>query len=119
MPALLMGSASCLRGNVPPVPIRLVAYAMGPSCPGAAMSEEWPNGWYRDEQGRQAQPGFTPRQDAQGSPYEPTQAVPPRGPRGRTSRRRAPGPLPGPMKDPKAGLNLKKGCQTLDGDQAL
>jgi LCP family protein required for cell wall assembly len=40
------------------------------------MSEEWPNGWYRDEQGRQAQPGFTPRQDAQGSPYEPTQAVP-------------------------------------------
>jgi len=38
------------------------------------MSEEWPNGWYRDEQGRQAQPGFTPRQDAQGSPYEPTQA---------------------------------------------
>ena len=27
--------------------------------------------------------------------------------------------LPGPMKDPKAGLNLKKGCQTLDGDQAL
>jgi hypothetical protein len=60
MPALLFGSASCLRGNVPPVPIRLVAYAMGPSCPGAAMSEEWPNGWYRDE----------------GSPYEPTQAGP-------------------------------------------
>ena len=27
--------------------------------------------------------------------------------------------LPGPMKDPKAGLNLKAGCQTLDGDQAL
>jgi hypothetical protein len=41
------------------------------------MSEKWPNGWYRDEQGRPAQPGFTPRQDAQGSPYEPTQAVPP------------------------------------------
>jgi anionic cell wall polymer biosynthesis LytR-Cps2A-Psr (LCP) family protein len=41
--------------------------------------------------------------------------MPPGGPRGRTSRRRA----PGPMKDPKAGLNLKKGCQTLDGDQAL
>jgi LCP family protein required for cell wall assembly len=40
------------------------------------MSEEWPNGWYRDEQGRQAQPGFTPRQDAEGSPYEPTQAGP-------------------------------------------
>src|SRR5580704_11650298 len=93
MPALLMGSASCLRGNVPPVPIRLVAYAMGPSCPGAAMSEEWPNGWYRDEQGRQARPGFTPRQDALGSPYEPTQAVPPGGPRGRTSRRRAAGPV--------------------------
>ena len=43
------------------------------------MSEEWPNGWYRDEQGRQARPGFTPRQDALGSPYEPTQAVPPGG----------------------------------------
>jgi anionic cell wall polymer biosynthesis LytR-Cps2A-Psr (LCP) family protein len=27
--------------------------------------------------------------------------------------------LPGPMKDPKAGLNLKAGCQTLNGDQAL
>jgi len=27
--------------------------------------------------------------------------------------------LPGPMKDPKAGLNLKKGCQTLNGGQAL
>ncbi len=27
--------------------------------------------------------------------------------------------LPGPMKDPLAGLNLKAGCQTLDGDQAL
>jgi LCP family protein required for cell wall assembly len=40
------------------------------------MSEEWPNGWYRDEQGRPAQPGFTPRQDAEGSPYEPTQAGP-------------------------------------------
>jgi LCP family protein required for cell wall assembly len=38
------------------------------------MSDEWPNGWYRDEQG----PGFTPRQDPEGSPYEPTQA----GPRG-------------------------------------
>lgn len=37
------------------------------------MSEEWPNGWYRDEQGR---PNFTPRQDAEGSPYEPTQAGP-------------------------------------------
>jgi LCP family protein required for cell wall assembly len=23
--------------------------------------------------------------------------------------------LPGPLKDPKAGLNLKKGCQTLNG----
>ena len=44
------------------------------------MSEEWPNGWYRDEQGRPAQRGFTPRQDAQGSPYEPTQAVPPGAP---------------------------------------
>lgn len=27
--------------------------------------------------------------------------------------------LPGPLKDPKAGLNLKAGCQTLDGAQAL
>jgi LCP family protein required for cell wall assembly len=27
--------------------------------------------------------------------------------------------LPAAMKDPKAGLNLKKGCQTLNGDQAL
>jgi LCP family protein required for cell wall assembly len=27
--------------------------------------------------------------------------------------------LKGPMKDPKAGLNLKPGCQTLNGDQAL
>ena len=27
--------------------------------------------------------------------------------------------LPGPMKDPKAGLNLRKGCQTLNGGQAL
>ena len=27
--------------------------------------------------------------------------------------------LPAPMKDPKAGLNLRKGCQVLNGDQAL
>jgi LCP family protein required for cell wall assembly len=27
--------------------------------------------------------------------------------------------LPRPMKDPKAGLNLKAGCQVLSGDQAL
>jgi len=27
--------------------------------------------------------------------------------------------LKSPMKDPKAGLNLKPGCQTLNGDQAL
>ncbi len=27
--------------------------------------------------------------------------------------------LPAPMKDPKAGLNLKAGCQTLNGAQAL
>jgi LCP family protein required for cell wall assembly len=27
--------------------------------------------------------------------------------------------LPAPMKDPKAGLNLKAGCQTLNGGQAL
>jgi LCP family protein required for cell wall assembly len=27
--------------------------------------------------------------------------------------------LPAPMKDPKAGLNLKAGCQVLNGDQAL
>jgi len=36
------------------------------------MSDEWPHGWYRDEQG----PSFTPRQDPGGSPNEPTQAVP-------------------------------------------
>ncbi len=40
------------------------------------MSEEWPNGWYRDDQGRPDRPGFTPRPDAEGSPYEPTQAGP-------------------------------------------
>jgi LCP family protein required for cell wall assembly len=40
------------------------------------MSDEWPNGWYRDDQGQQQRPGFTPRQDPEGSPYEPTQAVP-------------------------------------------
>lgn len=40
------------------------------------MSEEWPNGWYRDEQGRPDRPSFTPRQDAEGSSYEPTQAGP-------------------------------------------
>ena len=27
--------------------------------------------------------------------------------------------LPSPMKDPKAGLNLRAGCQVLNGDQAL
>ncbi|HEY7145032.1 MAG TPA: LCP family protein [Streptosporangiaceae bacterium] len=27
--------------------------------------------------------------------------------------------IPGPMTDPKAGLHLKAGCQTLNGDQAL
>ena len=27
--------------------------------------------------------------------------------------------LKAPMKDPKAGLNLKAGCQMLNGDQAL
>jgi LCP family protein required for cell wall assembly len=27
--------------------------------------------------------------------------------------------LPAPMKDPKAGLNLRAGCQVLNGDQAL
>jgi LCP family protein required for cell wall assembly len=40
------------------------------------MSEEWPNGWYRDEPRQQAGPSFTPRPDAEGSPFEPTQAVP-------------------------------------------
>jgi LCP family protein required for cell wall assembly len=49
------------------------------------MSDEWPNGWYRDERGQQDGPSFTPRQDPESSPYEPTQAGPPRtgGPRGR------------------------------------
>jgi len=40
------------------------------------MSEQWPNGWYRDEPRQQAGPSFTPRPDAEGSPFEPTQAVP-------------------------------------------
>ena len=40
------------------------------------MSEEWLNGWYRAVPGQQARPSFTPRPDAEGSPYEPTQAVP-------------------------------------------
>ena len=40
------------------------------------MSEEWPNGWYRDAPRQQAGPSFTPRPDAAGSPYEPTQAAP-------------------------------------------
>ena len=40
------------------------------------MSEEWPNGWYRDEQRRPDRPSFTPRGDAEGSSYEPTQARP-------------------------------------------
>ena len=40
------------------------------------MSEEWPNAWYRDEPGQQARPSPTPLPDAEGSPYEPTQAVP-------------------------------------------
>ena len=40
------------------------------------MSEEWPNGWYRDEPLPQAGPSFTPRPDAAGSSFEPTQAVP-------------------------------------------
>ena len=46
------------------------------------MSDEWPNGWYHDGQGRQARPSFTPRHDAEGTPseatpYEPAQAGPP------------------------------------------
>ena len=40
------------------------------------MSEEWPNGWYRGDPSQQAGPSFTPRPDAEGSPYEPTQAMP-------------------------------------------
>jgi len=40
------------------------------------MSEEWPDGWYRGEPQQQAGPSFTPRPDAEGSPFEPTQAVP-------------------------------------------
>jgi LCP family protein required for cell wall assembly len=40
------------------------------------MSDDWPNGWYRDERGQQSQPSFTPPQDPEGSPFEPTQAVP-------------------------------------------
>ena len=40
------------------------------------MSEQWPNGWYRDEPRQQAGPSFTSHPDAEGSPFEPTQAVP-------------------------------------------
>jgi len=40
------------------------------------MTEEWPNGWYRDDPSSQARPSFTPRPEAEGSPFEPTQAVP-------------------------------------------
>jgi LCP family protein required for cell wall assembly len=40
------------------------------------MSEDWPNGWYRDDPNQQARPSFTPHPAAEGSPYEPTQAVP-------------------------------------------
>jgi LCP family protein required for cell wall assembly len=40
------------------------------------MSEDWPDGWYRDEPSQQGSPSFTPRPGAEGSPYEPTQAVP-------------------------------------------
>jgi LCP family protein required for cell wall assembly len=40
------------------------------------MSEDWPNGWYRDDPSQQARPSFTPHPAAEGSPYEPTQAVP-------------------------------------------
>ena len=94
------------------------------------MSDDWPNGGYRDEPSQQTRPSFTPRQDPEGSHYEPTQAVPrgsawpaqpptrswpgdgepprARGPRGWRRWVR-----------PKAGLNLKKGCQTLNGGQAL
>ena len=39
------------------------------------MSEDWPNGWYRDDPSQQARPSFTPHPEAEGSPYEPTQAV--------------------------------------------
>ena len=47
------------------------------------MSEDWPKGWYRDDPSLQARPGFTPRPADEGSPYEPTQAVPePRNTRG-------------------------------------
>ena len=51
------------------------------------MSDEWPHGWYRDEKG----PSFTPRQDPEGSPNEPTQAVP-RGSAWPAQPPRAPGP---------------------------
>jgi hypothetical protein len=40
------------------------------------MSEDRPNGWYRDDPSQQARPSFTPHPEAEGSPYEPTQAVP-------------------------------------------
>jgi hypothetical protein len=39
------------------------------------MSEEWPDGWYRDEPSQQATQSFTPRRDTEGSSYEPTRAA--------------------------------------------
>jgi hypothetical protein len=35
------------------------------------MSEDWPNGWYRDDPSQQATPSFIPHPAAEGSPYEP------------------------------------------------
>jgi LCP family protein required for cell wall assembly len=43
------------------------------------LSEDWPDGWYRDDPRQRAEPRFTPGPDADASPYEPTQAVPPPG----------------------------------------
>ena len=39
------------------------------------MSEQWPNRWYRDDPSQPAKPTFTPRPEAEGSPFEPTQAL--------------------------------------------
>jgi hypothetical protein len=42
------------------------------------MSEDWPSGWYRDDPRQRPEPRYAPNPGADASPYEPTQAVPPR-----------------------------------------
>jgi LCP family protein required for cell wall assembly len=44
------------------------------------VSEDWPNGWYRDDPRQRDEPRYTPGPGADASPYEPTQATPQRPP---------------------------------------